>query len=282
MAKITELPSDDDSPPATSNKKPEKSAQKPLPKQKKSDKPMTLTNTSGVLYINYILLPIVMIVLSVLFLYFTQKEDQKEVKSSQPKKGILMTATELSKHDGSDPSIPIYIAILGRVYDVDKGKRHYGKDSGYNVFAGRDSTPSFVTGQFSRDKATDDVTGLSPEEMLGIKEWMDFYRKDYTYIGKVIGRYYDENGSPTPALKKAKKLIKEGKLLRDKQKEDDKKLPPCNSKWSQNEGSEVWCSTERYVCFKYCYCCFKDIFINISSKNVVTYCLIRDRSYFIG
>ncbi|KAK3730863.1 hypothetical protein QZH41_009968 [Actinostola sp. cb2023] len=155
-----------------------------------------------------------------------------------------MTATELAKHDGSDPSVPIYIAILGRVYDVDKGRRHYGKDSGYNVFAGRDSTPSFVTGVFSREKATDDVTGLSPEEMLGIKEWMDFYRKDYTYLGKVIGRYYNENGKPTSALKEAKALIKEGKLLREKQKDDDKKFPPCNSKWSQNEGAEVWCSQE--------------------------------------
>jgi hypothetical protein len=72
--------------------------------------------------------------------------------------------------------------------------------------------------------------------MLGIKDWIDFYRKDYSYIGKVVGRYYDENGNPTSALKQAKALIKEGKRLKEIQKGEDQKFPPCNSKWSQSEG----------------------------------------------
>ena len=159
----------------------------------------------------------------------------------------LLTEEELSKHDGSNPNIPIYISILGRVYDVDKGRRHYEVGSGYNVFAGRDSTPSFVTGVFSREKAIDDVKGLSPEEMLGIKEWLDFYRKDYTFVGKLIGRYYDSEGNPTEALHEANAVIKEGQKLKKQQEAENKRFPGCNSRWSVEEGSTVWCSQNRYA-----------------------------------
>lgn len=251
MAKITELePSDNEetTPKKSSSKgKLTSSTSKPVPRDQKPASG-SLKNTTGTLYINYIALPIVIVIISVAVLFFSnQKAIEQAPKPSSSKKGVLMSATELARHDGSDPNIPVYIAILGRVYDVDKGRRHYGKGSGYNVFAGRDSTPSFVTGMFSREKATDDVSGLSPEEMIGIKDWMDFYRKDYTYVGKVVGRYYDENGKPTDALKQAKALIKEGKRLKEIQKGEDKKFPPCNSKWSQTEGAEVWCSKDRQV-----------------------------------
>lgn len=170
-------------------------------------------------------------------------ETAKATMKSKP----LLTEEELSKHDGSNPSIPIYVSILGRVYDVDKGRRHYEVGSGYNVFAGRDSTPSFVTGVFSREKATDDVKGLSPEDMLGIKEWLDFYRKDYTYVGKLIGRYYDNEGNPTEALNEAKAVIKEGQKLKKLQEAENKRFPGCNSRWSVEEGSTVWCSQNRYA-----------------------------------
>ena len=159
----------------------------------------------------------------------------------------LLTEEELLKHDGSVPHTPIYISILGRIYNVEKGRRHYEVGSGYNVFAGRDSTPSFVTGVFSREQATDDVKGLSPEEMLGIKEWLDFYRNDYTYVGKLIGRYYDSDGNPTEALKEAKAVIKKGQELKKLQEAENKRFPGCNSRWSAEEGSTVWCSQNRYT-----------------------------------
>ena len=162
----------------------------------------------------------------------------------------LLTEEELLKHDGSNPDIPIYISILGRIYNVDKGRRHYEVGSGYNVFAGRDSTPSFVTGVFAREQATDDVKGLSPEEMLGIKEWLDFYKKDYTYVGKLIGRYYDSEGNPTEALNEAKAVIKKGQKLKKLQEAENKRFPGCNSRWSVEEGSTVWCSENRYALLK--------------------------------
>ena len=34
--------------------------------------------------------------------------------------------------DGS----PVYLAVLGQVFDVTKGRKHYGTGGGYEIFAG--------------------------------------------------------------------------------------------------------------------------------------------------
>lgn len=38
------------------------------------------------------------------------------------------TKDELSKHDGSDPSLPMLLSIRGVVYDISTGKQYYGPD----------------------------------------------------------------------------------------------------------------------------------------------------------
>ena len=229
------------------------------------EKDVSVSKPSGVqtfAKIYYVLMPVLVVIIAGLLTFaVTRQETATIVKRTTketgtgtggkaketPKKEVLLTAEELAKHDGSDPNIPVYLAILGRIYDVDKGKRHYEVDSGYNVFAGRDSTPSFVTGKFAREDATDVVKGLSPEDMMGVKGWLDFYRKDYTYVGKLMGRYYDSEGKPTEALQEAKALIKEGQRLQKLQDAENKRFPGCNSRWSKDEGSLVWCSENRYV-----------------------------------
>lgn len=70
--------------------------------------------------------------------------------SPQPAKGELIYDTltqtdpislsELSKHDGTDATKPIYIAIKGRVFDVTAKREMYGVGGGYHVFAGKDAS----------------------------------------------------------------------------------------------------------------------------------------------
>ncbi|CAA3014865.1 membrane-associated progesterone-binding 4 [Olea europaea subsp. europaea] len=55
---------------------------------------------------------------------------------NQPQ-GKLFTAEELAPYNGTDPQLPILLGILGSVFDVTKGKSHYGAGGGYNHFAGR-------------------------------------------------------------------------------------------------------------------------------------------------
>ncbi|XP_040955955.1 uncharacterized protein [Gossypium hirsutum] len=49
----------------------------------------------------------------------------------------LFTIEELALYNGTDDSLPILLGILGSVFDVTKGKSHYGAGGGYNHFAGR-------------------------------------------------------------------------------------------------------------------------------------------------
>ena len=49
---------------------------------------------------------------------------------------ILYTKDELAKYDGGSDSPGLYLGILGRVYDVSAGKKHYGENGGYSFFRG--------------------------------------------------------------------------------------------------------------------------------------------------
>lgn len=49
----------------------------------------------------------------------------------------MVTKNELAAHGHSGPLKPIWLAMLGKVFDVDKGAEHYyGPDGGYNFFTG--------------------------------------------------------------------------------------------------------------------------------------------------
>lgn len=49
----------------------------------------------------------------------------------------LFTKDELSKYDGEENSLGLYLAIMGSVYDVERGSRHYGVGGSYHFFAGK-------------------------------------------------------------------------------------------------------------------------------------------------
>ena len=58
----------------------------------------------------------------------------------------VFTPDELALHDGTRGR-GIYLAVLGEVYDVSAGRKHYGADGAYAHFAGRDASRSFITGK---------------------------------------------------------------------------------------------------------------------------------------
>jgi len=153
----------------------------------------------------------------------------------------LWTAEELKPYDGSDEGQPILLALIGEVFDVSKGKKHYGKGGGYNGFTGKDGSRAFVTGTFTPEGLVPDTAGLKHTELNSIHDWLLFYRKDYIVCGKLVGHYYDAKGGPTEARRGwDRDLVAAGKA---KKKDEDEKQewPACNSKWSQNDGRSVWC-----------------------------------------
>ncbi|CAI7787962.1 unnamed protein product [Closterium sp. NIES-54] len=239
---------------------------------------------------------------------------EKVATRSNPRKAQwqadkLWSAEELAKYNGSQKGVPLLLGILGDVFDVTKGRKHYGKGQGYNHFAGRSVRqvarsapgcqaphgayiplpliflapcpplpssalfhpfpPLSIPLHPAGDGLTDDLTGLSGEQCIGIADWRDFYFKTYmtgnvslpaftlhpfssllcpalfptSHVGKLVGRFYDEQGKPKDALGEFDLLLKEGKRLRDVAKVVEKKYPGCNSRWAQNEGGKVWCDS---------------------------------------
>jgi hypothetical protein len=88
-----------------------------------------------------------------------------------------VTPDELATRNGvDDPSL--WLAIVGRVFDVTRGDgaRHYARGMPYAGFVGRDGTRAFATGRFDADGLVADVDGLSDDDVLGVRRWLEFYR----------------------------------------------------------------------------------------------------------
>lgn len=151
----------------------------------------------------------------------------------------VMTKDELARY-GADGDGPLYLALLGQVFDVSKKREIYGKGGGYSFFCGVDGTRAFITGQF-KTETNDDVSGMTDKEFKGLVEWRDFYHKDYTYVGKLHGAFYDAAGRPTAALKQVEAGAKRAAAEEEAEKEREKQYVKCSIRWTQEEGGVVWC-----------------------------------------
>ncbi|KAL5342449.1 heme/steroid binding domain protein [Aspergillus crustosus] len=87
---------------------------------------------------------------------------------------VNLTPGELVLYDGTNPSLPIYLAVNGTIFDVSANPNMYGPGGSYHFFAGRDATRAFVTGCFAED-LTDDLTGVE-EMFIPIDEDSDLQR----------------------------------------------------------------------------------------------------------
>lgn len=51
------------------------------------------------------------------------------------------------------------------------------------VLSGKDSSLAFITGDFTESGLTDDVSSLSPLEVVALYDWLAFYQRDYQNVG---------------------------------------------------------------------------------------------------
>lgn len=58
------------------------------------------------------------------------------IESSKGSPLRLLSRSELALHDGEQGSKGLYLAILGQVFDVHKGEKHYGPGGAYHFMAG--------------------------------------------------------------------------------------------------------------------------------------------------
>ncbi|KAL9617240.1 MAG: hypothetical protein Q9160_007968 [Pyrenula sp. 1 TL-2023] len=146
----------------------------------------------------------------------------------------ILTSQQLALYNGTDKTLPIYIAINGTIFDVSISPHTYGPGGSYNNFAGVDATRAFVTGCFAEDK-TGDMRGAEemyiplddPEEVISsgarksrreqetreakkkvraeVDKWEKFYgnSKKYFRVGKLTPQVHD--GPPPELCERASK-----------------------------------------------------------------------------
>ncbi|XP_040485764.1 neuferricin isoform X2 [Ursus maritimus] len=180
----------------------------------------------------------------------------------------LFVPEELARYRGGPGDPGLYLALLGRVYDVSSGRRHYEPGAHYSGFAAfsefiqavlspvlhsalrpsnihrRDASRAFVTGDRSEAGLVDDVSDLSFSEALALQNWLAFYEKNYEFVGRVIGRFYGEDGLPTPELMQVEAMASRGAEVGRRALQEKQKFPPCNAEWSSSRGSRLWCSPD--------------------------------------
>jgi len=107
-----------------------------------------------------------------------------------PMKRHDMTVDELKQYDGVErPDGRICIAVDGKIFDVTKGKRMYGKDGPYGIFAGRDASRglgTFVAAPEALRDTYDDLSDLTPSEIDGMKEWAAQFSEKYPIVGRLL------------------------------------------------------------------------------------------------
>ena len=86
------------------------------------------------------------------------------------------------------------------------------------------------------------MDGITTQQASELSDWVDFYHKDYTPVGVVIGEFYDNEGKHTSALVQFAKLVREAKQIKANKEADEKRFPACNSQWTKEDGTTVWCS----------------------------------------
>ena len=66
-------------------------------------------------------------------------------------------------------------------------------------------------------------------------------------VGKLIGRYYNEDGTPTNERFKLEEQVQIAKKHDETEEQKRLKFPPCNVEWDVTLGTRVWCSKNRYI-----------------------------------
>jgi len=102
-------------------------------------------------------------------------------------KSVKLTLAELSAYDGSDPSLPLYLSIRKRIYDMSSGSAYYGIGGPLNHMLGKEVTRALATGCFESTGLTSDIRGLEADQLTPINIWQDYIKKHYKVAGWLKG-----------------------------------------------------------------------------------------------
>ncbi|CAG9803024.1 unnamed protein product [Chironomus riparius] len=160
----------------------------------------------------------------------------------------MFTAEELKQFNGEGDNKKLYLAIMGEIFDVTRGEKHYGPGESYHTFVGVDASKAFITGEFDakngKSSGLDHVLSLTPSELVSLKNWRDFYVDNYDFVGRLIGRFYDVDGTPTEYFWSIDRKIQFGIKQQEEEKNLQREFPPCNMEYKKEKGTRFWCTKQ--------------------------------------
>ena len=147
----------------------------------------------------------------------------------------------------------LYLLVLGRIYDVSKGRTYYAPGKAYHNFClGTDHSRAYRSANFELD-STDDLDGLSPGDCLEIQRWADLYvdktrAGEYRFLGLHIGRFYDRRGEKTAAFVAYEDCVKRGRALIQKNVAAAGAAPSCTRSMLAHDPKRPAGTWEKVAC----------------------------------
>ncbi|KAI1721232.1 cytochrome b5-like heme/Steroid binding domain-containing protein [Ditylenchus destructor] len=133
-----------------------------------------------------ILLVLLIYVVYKLFLKKGDHVEPPQQKQIPPLEKQDLTVEQLSKYNGIDDE-HICFAILGKVYDVTRGKDFYGPDGAYGNLAGHDATRALGSMDVKQVKNEyDDLSDMAQSDLDDAREWAERLAMKYPIVGRLL------------------------------------------------------------------------------------------------
>lgn len=124
------------------------------------------------------------------YLFRPSKDSAQEAESQPEPEPIVLrdfTIQQLREFNGEDDK-PIYVGLVGDVYDVTQARNYYGPGATYHLFAGRDSSRAMAKLSFEEvDLSNPDISRINPFEKDALDDWVHKFKyyKQYPIVGRL-------------------------------------------------------------------------------------------------